>query len=48
MQMSAADSNHLIDSNAAAHLGPQLSLLYDHASGLIEKVRPVVLEGTNI
>lgn len=45
MQMSTADSNHLIDSNAAAHLGPQLALVYDHASGLIEKVRPVVLDG---
>jgi DNA segregation ATPase FtsK/SpoIIIE, S-DNA-T family len=43
MQMSASDSNHLIDSNAAAHLGPQLALLYDHASGVIDKVRPVVL-----
>lgn len=43
MQMSAADSNHLIDSNAAAQLGPQLVLVYDHSSGVIEKARPVVL-----
>lgn len=48
MQMSTADSNHLIDSNAAAHLGPQLALLYDHASGLTDKVRPVVLDDSKI
>jgi hypothetical protein len=48
MQMSTADSNHLIDSNAAAHLGPQLALLYDHASGLTDKVRPVVLDDAKV
>jgi hypothetical protein len=44
MQMSAADSNQLVDSNMAAHLGNQLALLYDHGSGLLEKIRPVLLK----
>jgi hypothetical protein len=43
MQMSAADSNHLIDSNAASQLGPQLVLVYDNATGVIEKARPVIV-----
>ncbi|MBS0265392.1 MAG: cell division protein FtsK [Planctomycetes bacterium] len=40
LQMSAADSSHLIDSPAAARLGANRALLYSDERGTLEKFRP--------
>ncbi len=42
-QMSANDSGQLIDSTAAADLGPGRAILHREETGVIEKFRPYAL-----